>query len=215
MKCLVGNDLIDLLEPEIKKKSKNERFIKRVLTAEEYTLLKAQSDPDIFLWTLWSAKESAYKILKKIIPDLVFAHSLFHVEKHSGSHGIVRYDKYTIDVQWQYSESWIHCIGTFSKEGQSLQVLEWSVVETQEVTTDFVFTAEEESSIYSKESKAVRELAKLTLQGKSLEDIEILRFPLGVRFGPPEIWKDGLQLESWDLSMSHDGRFVSALIAKS
>jgi len=214
MKCLVGNDLIDLLEPEIKKKSKNERFIKRVLTEKEYSVLKNHEDPDIYLWCLWSAKESAYKILKKVIPDLVFSHSLFEVQRNCKEVGIVTYKKYSIPVKWFYNESWIHCIGTYSNNCSSPKILEWAVVESDSVDTDFEFTTGEVASIYSKESMAVRELAKKTLLENSLSDIEILRFPQGIRFGPPEIWKNGSVLEDWDISMSHDGRFVSALIAK-
>lgn len=214
MKYLVGNDLIDLCEPEIKKKSKNERFIRRVLSDNEYIEIKKQKSPDIFLWSLWSAKESAYKILKKIIPDLVFSHSKFKVEKTDKDSGIVKYANYIIPVKWFYKKAWIHCIATYSENKVDPKCLEWDVVETSQIETNQCFTGEEEASIYSTESKAVRELAKETLSRNSLDDVEIIRFPQGVRFGPPEIWKDGGPLLDWDISMSHDGRFSSVIIAK-
>ena len=214
-KFLVGNDLIDLSEPDILKKSKNERFLKRVLSELEYKELKEHRTPHIHFWSLWSAKESAYKILKKVLPELVFSHSKFEVKLSEENIGLVKYKDFSIAVEWFYNESWIHCIATYSPGNAKPTCLKWDVAETSSIDTNQLFSAQEETSIYSEESKAVRKFAKDILSKNSLKDIEIIRFPQGVRFGPPEIWKNGNPLNEWDISMSHDGRYSSVLIAKS
>jgi len=57
----VGNDVVDLNEPDNKGKSGDDRFLGRVFTAEERGLIARTAAPDTFLWSLWAAKEAAYK----------------------------------------------------------------------------------------------------------------------------------------------------------
>jgi phosphopantetheine--protein transferase-like protein len=57
----VGNDVVDLKEPENQGKSGDDRFLGRVFTAEERELIAGAAAPDTLLWSLWAAKEAAYK----------------------------------------------------------------------------------------------------------------------------------------------------------
>jgi phosphopantetheinyl transferase (holo-ACP synthase) len=57
----VGNDVVDLTEPDNRGKSGNDRFLSRVFTARERRLIAQAAVPDTLLWSLWAAKEAAYK----------------------------------------------------------------------------------------------------------------------------------------------------------
>ena len=57
----VGNDVVDLKEPGNRGKSGDDRFLGRVFTAEERGLIAQAAAPDTRLWSLWAAKEAAYK----------------------------------------------------------------------------------------------------------------------------------------------------------
>jgi phosphopantetheinyl transferase (holo-ACP synthase) len=57
----VGNDVVDLKESDNRGKSGNNRFLGRVFTAEERELIARAAAPDTLLWSLWAAKEAAYK----------------------------------------------------------------------------------------------------------------------------------------------------------
>ena len=57
----VGNDVVDLKEPANRGKSGDDRFLDRVFTAEERELIAGARSPDTLLWSLWAAKEAAYK----------------------------------------------------------------------------------------------------------------------------------------------------------
>ena len=57
----VGNDIVDLKEPGNRGKSGDDRFLGRVFTAEERGLIARAAAPDTRLWSLWAAKEAAYK----------------------------------------------------------------------------------------------------------------------------------------------------------
>jgi len=57
----VGNDVVDLKDPENQGKSGDDRFLARVFTAEERELIARAAVPETLLWALWAAKEAAYK----------------------------------------------------------------------------------------------------------------------------------------------------------
>jgi hypothetical protein len=57
----VGNDVVDLKDPENQGKSGDERFLARVFTFEEREQIAQAAAPDTLLWSFWAAKEAAYK----------------------------------------------------------------------------------------------------------------------------------------------------------
>ena len=76
----VGNDVVDLTDPETRLDSLHDRFAERIFTASEREAIFADARPDVALWTHWAAKQSAYKVLRKADPDAVFAHESFRVD---------------------------------------------------------------------------------------------------------------------------------------
>jgi len=66
----VGNDVVDLGNPDALGKSLDDRFVSRVFLPEEQRLIYRDSDPDCILWVLWAAKETAYKIISKFSPSV-------------------------------------------------------------------------------------------------------------------------------------------------
>jgi hypothetical protein len=76
----IGNDVVDLLDPETRLGGLHPRFAERVFTARERAALEASPSPRLMHWALWAAKESAYKALKRLVPEAVFAPKAFEVE---------------------------------------------------------------------------------------------------------------------------------------
>jgi phosphopantetheinyl transferase (holo-ACP synthase) len=68
----VGNDVVDLREPANAGKSRNSRFLKKILTNAEIEFVQNAKDPDATLWSLWACKETAYKVIKKYCLDAAF-----------------------------------------------------------------------------------------------------------------------------------------------
>ncbi|MHB8770731.1 MAG: 4'-phosphopantetheinyl transferase family protein [Syntrophales bacterium] len=66
----MGNDVVDLHDPDNRGKSGDDRFLARVFTAEERGLIARAADPDRLLWSLWAAKEAAYKAVSGGEPGL-------------------------------------------------------------------------------------------------------------------------------------------------
>jgi hypothetical protein len=76
----VGNDVVDLAEPETRLSGLHPRFEERVFGAAERRALEASRSRHRLHWALWAAKESAYKARKRLDPGAVFSPKAFEVE---------------------------------------------------------------------------------------------------------------------------------------
>lgn len=77
----VGNDVVDLDEPRKRGRSADERFVGRVYDEFEQEAIRGVSDPDLELWCRWAAKETAFKVVSKVLGEPPpFVHRRFRVE---------------------------------------------------------------------------------------------------------------------------------------
>lgn len=77
---MVGNDVVDLRDPDADSRSYSPRFDERVFAPSESRAIAAAANPEVCRWLTWSAKEAAYKALRKSDPDAVFSARCFEVE---------------------------------------------------------------------------------------------------------------------------------------
>ena len=86
---MIGNDIVDLSISPIAKGLRLRRFLLKLFTAREIELIDKSKDTARTIWTLWSIKESVYKIIvrkeKKIryAPKSVECETLTTVDDHS------------------------------------------------------------------------------------------------------------------------------------
>jgi phosphopantetheinyl transferase (holo-ACP synthase) len=216
----VGNDLVDLTEKENWNRPQNVRFVDRVLAIGERQLLNESSDKVTTFAMLWSGKEAAYKILKKIDSSIIFSHSQFVVTMESQRpdqlEGQVSYKGHHISMSWETNPKWVHGLGAYSpkRETPKPSFFSWRLDALDAFSPDDMdFSLEENRSIHSLASLYVRMQAKNILQSEGENSIELIRCPEGKKFGPPQIWQEGTLLKKWDVSLSHDGSYMaSALI---
>lgn len=76
---MIGNDVVDLDDPETQPGSAHPRFEGRVFAPEERAALAASPSPQRLRWILWAAKEAAYKVARKLDAATVFSPSRFVV----------------------------------------------------------------------------------------------------------------------------------------
>jgi len=71
-----GNDIV-ALQGINRQRTNHFRFYSRILSVSEQAVYSRHGFPEMpfekFVWLLWSVKESVYKYLKRIVPDLVFS----------------------------------------------------------------------------------------------------------------------------------------------
>jgi hypothetical protein len=112
----VGNDVVDLDDRETRLEALHPRWAERVFTAAERRALAATATPRGLHWALWAAKESAYKVRKRLDPGAVFAPRAFEVElaalpaRRGSCRGSVRHgdDVFTLEVR--LDDSYVHAV---------------------------------------------------------------------------------------------------------
>lgn len=99
---MIGDDVVDLADPETCEGAQHPGFDARVFAPSELALLDRTDDRRRLRWTLWSAKEAAYKAAKRCAPATVFSPRRFVVTRtRAGApcvvHGAERW-RLTIDA---------------------------------------------------------------------------------------------------------------------
>lgn len=62
---MVGNDIVDLSISSIGAGERRGRYLAKLFTATELDIIQRLGDEDIWIWLLWSVKESVYKIVSR------------------------------------------------------------------------------------------------------------------------------------------------------
>lgn len=210
-----GNDIIALGTIN-SQRSKDSRFYTKILSVSEQGLYPGQELVHIsfeqFLWLAWSVKESAYKYLKRGLPDLVFSPTriiIQHIdipvdgrikgfengqwEGNAGDQDCYR-GFFTFNSSTFYFRSKIHAelIATVVSENENFEHVWWGIRSVDHTDTDH-------------QSKEVRSflLHKLNtvFPGK---DLRITGSPLGY----PVVWEGKKEWEV-PVSFAHHDRFIA------
>jgi len=223
--CWIGNDIVDLGEPGVAGKEGDRRFMDRVFTPAERARILEAVAPTIALWKTWAAKEAAYKIACKIREKVVFAHQAFEVamEHHEGH---VRFEDLLVRVRWDLARDYVHCIGQIggspaarpagpnaeSGFGRLHSRLLTAIAHCRQ-PLDGSLTTAERASVHSPPSERARLLARRVMEQWDLGGAEILRLWRAWGWSAPLVARGGRPVDGFDVSLSHDGRFVAAAVA--
>jgi phosphopantetheinyl transferase (holo-ACP synthase) len=187
---MVGNDVVDLGDPEARAGGCHARFDARVFAASELALLAASAQPVRLRWTLWAAKEAVFKAARKHDPGTVFSPRRFVVRSTTPDRAEVAFGDASYDVDLQSDERYVHAVAV-QQGGPARTVL----AAVERLAHDSTVPAGE----------AVRALAIRTIAPR-----------LGVATSELRVTRDGRipRLEhggrlATDLSLSHHGCFVA------
>ena len=196
----VGNDVVDLKEPANAGKSRDSRFLKKILTDAEIEYVKNADNPDMELWSLWACKETAYKVIRKYLSATAFVPRRWqtvlnktHSEYSEGE--VVILGKDEVYIRLFSNPDYIHCVGA-----DSLTVLDkliWSVESLPKEETN--------PSFFSRYYLAQSIAKHFSLNS---HEIKIRRAKQSGNLQPPCVYVHGLKTDI-DISLSHDGRFVA------
>ncbi|MBW1685364.1 MAG: 4-phosphopantetheinyl transferase family protein [Deltaproteobacteria bacterium] len=186
---MVGNDVVDLADPEVRSGPAHPRFDARVFAPVEREALRTSGEPNRLRWMLWAAKEAAYKLLKKCDPKLAFSPARFVVALDGSLRGEVVHAKRTLCVSLRTEADALHAVATNDAHYAARVV---SAVGVAPEPLD--------------PSTAVRALAVRTLAERL--GLPSTAFRLGRRARIPTLEVAGLAAPL-DLSLSHHGRFVA------
>jgi len=186
---MIGNDVVDLRDPEAQPGAHHPRFDRRVFARVERQALARSGAPARLRWILWAAKEAAYKVARKLDASVIFSPRRFVVSLDADLHGTVEHDGMRIEVSVEESPECVHALA--SEEPLSGG---WRVARVARVADGVDASA-------AARTLAVEDVASLI--GASPDDLEVEkegRIPVLLAHGE----RSGI-----DLSLSHHGRFVA------
>ena len=187
----VGNDVVDIRHPLCQPDAIHPRFDTRAFSAREIALIAATEKAHQMRWSLWAAKESAFKALRKLDSRIRFIPRDFAVQLSGGraevSHRLGRFG-----VWLDHTDQWVHALASQAGEKPGFRL-----------DGDSLAAA---GSTEEGLGERVRRLASSALGGllevtpSEIEIVSVDRVPRCLWRGDPL---------PYDLSLSHDGRFVS------
>ena len=187
---MLGNDLVDLADPESLPGSLHPRFDARVFDTSERAGIGGPGG-DVLRWVLWAAKESAYKAVRRLDPGTIFSPRRFGVRlRKAGAKrwvGRVRHANRLCRVDARVRGTRVHAVALV--EGRT--------------ASDLIVGAA--GTAGPAPSQAVRDLARARLAEWLAEDAGDVGF--GRRGRVPCVRVRGRTLPVI-LSFSHHGRYV-------
>ena len=188
---MLGNDVIDLADPETWPGACHPRFEHRVFTPAERAAIAASPRPALTRWIHWAAKESAYKAARRRAGDTVFAPRRFAVELAPGA-GAVRHgaDRFRLRVRLL---------------GDAVHAIAWEPTATGLLVADVARVGAPATPAAL--SGAARTLAVRAIAGAlGLADAHLA--VARVAGDPPCLLRDGRPAHA-TLSLSHHGQLVA------
>ncbi|MCC6274854.1 MAG: 4-phosphopantetheinyl transferase family protein [Leptospiraceae bacterium] len=108
----VGNDVVDLSDPESDDILQNRKVLLRVLNPEELAMVENSPDPRKTYWAIWAAKESAFKALSSFFRNICFIPKKFRVSQDFSE---VRFRTLRLALRVEKNNSFIHALCAFRK----------------------------------------------------------------------------------------------------
>lgn len=203
----MGNDVVDLKAGGAAGKSGDSRFVSRVLTSGEQTVLGRVENSDSCFWAMWAAKEAAYKAVSRAKPAISSSPRRYEVcfdNQHRKSvwTGSVATPMGRVYVQSQLDENYIHCIGQTGCGPAGRQII-FRVFETVPGAPEGTEADPGQQSAAVRRAAAAAIVSCLDL---SEDNVLIVRDSSAGRPGPPVVRIKGSATEI-QISLSHHGRF--------
>jgi phosphopantetheinyl transferase (holo-ACP synthase) len=192
---------VDLKEPANAGKSRDSRFLRKILTDAEIDFVKNAQKPDEALWSLWTCKETAYKVIKKSFPETTFIprrwQAFSHKTQTEYSEGEVLIpERRSVSVRLFSNPNYVHCVGADNLK--TLDKLIWRV-------EALPLEEEKNQSLFLRNCLAMDLATNYSL---NFHQIKIKRTRRNGELEPPRVYVDGKKTDI-DVSLSHDGRFVA------
>jgi phosphopantetheinyl transferase (holo-ACP synthase) len=183
---VIGNDVVDLADPEAREVALHPRFDARVFAEGERALLRLSAERPRLRWALWAAKEAAYKCARQLDPGARFHPRELVVEGDVVRHGARRF------------------LVRVREEGGALHAVAVPVRGAARGVCAGVARCEGDAGSAARGLALAAAARRLGAAPEELEIVRSGRRPLLLRRGRPA----GLAL-----SLSHHGRFAAFALA--
>jgi phosphopantetheinyl transferase (holo-ACP synthase) len=203
---MLGNDVVDLEDPETRPETFRPRFDERVFDPTERRAIARDQNEHGRRWTHWAAKEAAYKLARQVDSKFVFSPSKLvarfteDVDVASGvrerrgtldlPEGLLSGDQRVLQLFAEERDGYVHVVAIPGGADRDAIVHSISTVDDQ-----------------SRSSEIVREMATAEI-ARNL-GIEAARVAIGKRGRVPRVLIDAAP-SAITISLSHHGRFIAS-----
>jgi len=186
----VGNDVVDLQEPDNQPDAIHPRFDRRVFSESELRLIDegpTADDRHILRWTLWAAKESVFKLVQRSNESISFRPRCFETRIAAPELAEVTFEGSVYPVAMDITEQRIHAVARNS-----------STMPVSGISQPACIPNSRDASILVRAQAACTIGERLGIEP---EDIEIMG-------KIPRATHNGKRIPV-DISLSHHGRFLA------
>jgi len=187
---MIGNDVVDLADPDADPGRLHPRFDGRVFDPSERALIAASTQPGRTRWILWALKESAYKAARKEEPATVFSPARFVVSRQDAASAIVCACGRRFRASISCGPGYVHAVAWQAGDPPAVTCVAVARLTTRETSP----------------RSAVRRLVREQLAPALGVAPAALAIHREARI--PAVWVHG-RPSGADLSLSHHGRFVA------
>jgi phosphopantetheinyl transferase (holo-ACP synthase) len=111
---VVGNDIIDINETRRSSNWERPRFMQKIFTLKEQSIISISNDPFTTVWHLWSMKESAYKVFIQAGGNRFFNPTKIECRLDSSKNGQVKIDAITLRTNTSINSNFIFSTATIN-----------------------------------------------------------------------------------------------------
>lgn len=191
-------------------KSRDFRYLKKILTSAEIEFVCNSENPDKALWSFWACKETGYKTIRKSYAGLSFLPRQWSVRlnRHNkmlteGEVVIAGADPVFVRI-FDLPAGCMHCVGADNLT--DLDGIIWGI----ETLPEFSSGEDNEPSSFGRRC-LTRKLAGL--YKLNFRELEVRRAGGGGELQPPQLYYENKKTP-FDISLSHDGKFVAYAFLK-
>jgi phosphopantetheine--protein transferase-like protein len=183
---MVGNDIVDLTEANLKSNWQRPRFLEKLFSSHEQHLIQNTDDSFLMVWRLWSMKEAAYKLFTQLHPSRFYNPKQFECEINDLK-GNVKYKVFECYVDTRITSQFI-----LSEARLSLKHMDSACL-----------------YIASRSSKIQSDILKEAILSKVSERFNIIKQDLKLiksEFGIPYVHQNSKK-SNISISISHHGNY--------
>lgn len=211
---ILGNDVVDLRNPDANVPDLHGRFADRVFSQTEQSLIDSAELPEQELWLYWACKEAAFKALVAVYPQMLFSWRNFNIRREGEVLTVVHAGHSLAAWHHQLPGEAIHVVALGSMPHEGVPA---SLPTAKQIKDTYSFIGEVDTQALSAdpdldESTVLRAWALEHLR-KALQlgtrQFNIMTTPAGV----PYLALAGQRRGA--LSLSHHGRYLAAAFVDS
>lgn len=115
---MIGNDIVDIRQAKKDSNWKRKGFVEKIFTVEEQQFIDSSADPFTMVWSLWSMKESAYKLYLQGGKERFFIPKRISCKLFSNQKGTTQIEGVEMKTETTINQNYIYSTATLDNDDE-------------------------------------------------------------------------------------------------